>query len=1117
MVRIGGRVLTIIVLAATVLAAPAKPGAAALATAGTLPPGWIETVVGSRPDRNDASTLDLQALGAYNGALVNDEIVFPIMAVGNDKSVYFYARNTIYRVAPDKSVARIAGIGVADDFVAGQPALQSPIRDVTNLSVDAAGVLTFTELKADQIRFGRIDPDGVVREGLAIARSDCPKFDLAPIEAGPCSIDDAYQGPDGSVYEILAAGAGARIGVRRPNGTHVLLAGDGTTTSAPVDGQPATTMGLRARTSFSRGPFGLAPRPGGEVSLLVGQNAFLQSGGGQVVDITTDGLLHVHAGAFGSVHLRADSLGRLYAADLVEVTAGTGTGPVRRMDTDGSVTNLGFTGGLFDFAVSPSGRYVAAVTGGIQVLEVGGATETVAGGSPSSGEIVLSQGLGTDGRQVPAYAGRPPTGAGYVPELAADRDGSVLVPDSHRPWTELTRVQPDGTTVRIGCSIGAPRIAVSVAPDGTTFCDASGQPDPGNPGPQSLHRFRLGVPTFDSVPVAVSASGPGALAAVDADHVYVLAGNEIFLASNSGGTWSTRRVAGIDTPCPSRFDSCAGHDGDDATTVALFEPRGIAVAPDGSLYIAEAAVPNPGGYDGGWVRRLTPDGKLVHFAGTGAYGLATDGQSAANANLGGPTGVAVAPDGGVVIADLFGSRVYRVGVDGTIYTIAGDSTYTGELDNGPATGPAFVAPSSVTVDTRGYVYVLDMGTGLLKRIAPGVPALLGHPAASFVPVTPTRLLDTREPGAGGPLPPGGQTTLRVAGIFAGDGQVVPQDARAVVLNVTVTDATGIGFVQVFPTGRASVGSSSNLNVERPGETIANLVTAPVGVDGTVTFFLQGGGHVIADLFGYYATTEVAVQAGRYVALTPARILDTRSGFGQTTPHKPGPSEAVRVSVAGTAGVPATGVSAVALNVTLTEATAPGFVQVIPTDGATAPGQSSNLNAEHAGQTIANFVIVPIGGDGSVTVFTQSGTHLVVDVAGYYTDATSDASLTGLFVPASPTRLLDTRQTSPAPVGGGQSVPVEATGAAGAGAGVVAGQVAAIVGNLTATEAGAPGYVQALPTNHGTFGNSSNLNIDHQGQTIANAGVFTVGAGDAVTLYTFASTHIILDISGWFTR
>ena len=119
---------------------------------------------------------------------------------------------------------------------------------------------------------------------------------------------------------------------------------------------------------------------------------------------------------------------------------------------------------------------------------------------------------------------------------------------------------------------------------------------------------------------------------------------------------------------------------------------------------------------------------------------------------------------------------------------------------------------------------------------------------------------------------------------AGQGGVPASGASTVVLNVTVTQATRAGFVQVFPTGQATVGSSSNLNVEAAGQTIANLVTAPVGDNGTVTIYTAGGGHLIADVFGYYSPSS-AVAAGRYTALDPTRVRDTRQVSAPGLPRR----------------------------------------------------------------------------------------------------------------------------------------------------------------------------------------------------------------------------------------
>jgi hypothetical protein len=83
------------------------------------------------------------------------------------------------------------------------------------------------------------------------------------------------------------------------------------------------------------------------------------------------------------------------------------------------------------------------------------------------------------------------------------------------------------------------------------------------------------------------------------------------------------------------------------------------------------------------------------------------------------------------------------------------------------------------------------------------------------------------------------------------------------------------------------------------------------------------------------------------------------------------------------GISDVSISAVALNVTATEAVAPGFVTVWPTGGSRP--LASNLNLERAGQTIPNAAIIGAGDLDSIDLFSQSGTHLVVDLAGYYVD------------------------------------------------------------------------------------------------------------------------------------
>lgn len=247
------------------------------------------------------------------------------------------------------------------------------------------------------------------------------------------------------------------------------------------------------------------------------------------------------------------------------------------------------------------------------------------------------------------------------------------------------------------------------------------------------------------------------------------------------------------------------------------------------------------------------------------------------------------------------------------------------------------------------------------------------------------------------------------------------------------------------------------------------------------------------------------------ASTPVRLLDTRTATQQGyRGDKPAAGSTVTMQVLGTHGIPSSGVSAVVMNVTATEATAAGYVTVWP-DGTRAV--ASSLNLETAGQTRANLVTVPVGADGAVRIFTQSGTHLVADLLGWY--APASASRSGRFVALTPGRLLDTRAASLVGWSGtkpaaGDTLSVAVVGRQG----VPTTGVRAVALNVTATESTAAGYVSSWP--EGTRPTSSTLNLETAGQTIANQVILPVGADGAVRLFTQSGTHLVIDVTGWFT-
>ncbi|KQY47503.1 hypothetical protein ASD18_09320 [Cellulomonas sp. Root137] len=251
-------------------------------------------------------------------------------------------------------------------------------------------------------------------------------------------------------------------------------------------------------------------------------------------------------------------------------------------------------------------------------------------------------------------------------------------------------------------------------------------------------------------------------------------------------------------------------------------------------------------------------------------------------------------------------------------------------------------------------------------------------ATAFVPVSPVRVMDMRNGTGGVPtgrLPADHYVDLVVTGVNG-----VPADASAVVLNVTGVAPGGRTNVRVYPRPAASEPqappSVSNLNLSG-GRDQPNLVTVQVGEGGKVRFYTQSSDlWLIADLAGYYSPT------GRqgFTAVDPARIADTRSGFGLPSTLRAGVT--ADLTVTGKAGVPA-GATAVVLNVTAAAPRGTSNIRVFPTSTG-APPLISNLNVVR-GRDEPNLAVVRTGTTGKVSFYTQSAdTDLVVDVQGYFT-------------------------------------------------------------------------------------------------------------------------------------
>ena len=255
------------------------------------------------------------------------------------------------------------------------------------------------------------------------------------------------------------------------------------------------------------------------------------------------------------------------------------------------------------------------------------------------------------------------------------------------------------------------------------------------------------------------------------------------------------------------------------------------------------------------------------------------------------------------------------------------------------------------------------------------------PTTTFSPLpSPTRLLETRQ----------GEVTID--GQFAGGGALtqgsvlevpiaarggISDTAKTAVLNVTAVGATGPGFLTVWPCDTPQP-ATSNVNYVA-GAAIPNAVVTGLSATGTVCIFSSNSTHLVIDAFG-------ELDPDMYQALArPVRLMDTRSGystvdgtFSATGKFAGGQETALQI---GSRGGLSPNPTAVILNVTVDAPELAGFVSVYPCG--TARPLVSNVNFSPL-QTLANLVVTKLASNGTVCIFTNVKTHVVVDAFGALT-------------------------------------------------------------------------------------------------------------------------------------
>ena len=387
----------------------------------------------------------------------------------------------------------------------------------------------------------------------------------------------------------------------------------------------------------------------------------------------------------------------------------------------------------------------------------------------------------------------------------------------------------------------------------------------------------------------------------------------------------------------------------------------------------------------------------------------------------------------------------------------------------------------------------------------GVAAVGVEPGASyFTPVTPTRVCDTRRRFGAIELG-GGTRRVRIAGNLG-----VPSDAVAVVATITaVGGPVAPNHLRVFPAGTARPEVSA-VNIPDTESAIANLVTVKLGTSGSakgaIDLYSPRFTHVVVDVQGVYRPTSWPVTAGRVVAFDEARRAWDSRGAQRERPLIPaGSSTWVNLS-----WIVPRDAEAVIANLTFVRPVSRGYLTAYPRPPRP---EASNVNGL-GGQVRAVAIQTKLHYDPArqqvgFYVYNSVATHILVDVGGYVTGESAPRSSDGLFVPINPIRLLDTRKLTgnQRRLWPGWTRDVQLPSG-------WRSKAQAVTLNLGAVTAMAPGYFTMLPagTPRPTV---STLNASVPGMNIAN-GSITRTSRNGVACFSSSGSHIILDVTGWFT-
>jgi Beta-propeller repeat len=390
-------------------------------------------------------------------------------------------------------------------------------------------------------------------------------------------------------------------------------------------------------------------------------------------------------------------------------------------------------------------------------------------------------------------------------------------------------------------------------------------------------------------------------------------------------------------------------------------------------------------------------------------------------------------------------------------------------------------------------------------------------ALAFFPLTPCRIADTRAgsdfPAAFGPPFLAADTVRNIP--IPMSSCSVPATALAYSLNFGALPHGPLGFLTTWPTGSplpetATLGSPS-------GQEVSNAALVPAGTNGAISLYANAATDVIIDINGYFAP-PVPPLALAFYAITPCRVVDTRSGSGSGLTGPFGPPSLAADTIrslpmpASACNLPDTA-QGYSLNVGVLPQAPLGFLTVWP---AGSPLPQVGTLGSPSGSPVSNAALVPAGSNGAISIYANAATDVIIDADGYFAPPGSPGAL--YFFPLPPCRVVDTRADGGSGLTGAFGPPTMSAGSTRdfpipSSSCSVPASAQAYSLNIGVVTPGPLAFLEAWPAGQpqplvGTL-NSPQAGI------VSNAAIVPAGVNGAISIYVSNTTDVIIDIDGYF--